>query len=156
MVARLAIRLGRLSISAESPNGAVIGTVENGLSVHIVQTLQDNQGRSWSSLERPSNHQTLGWVFRDYITCTAGAVTAQYDNPHVSPSTAPPPEAPKDTPQLKQARTFLEDAQKFIAEQKSVPELSAIANEAATLKIAISKYDEAAAPSIHRAFEVAS
>jgi uncharacterized protein YecT (DUF1311 family) len=51
-----------------SPDGDVIGTVDNGLSVQIVQTLQDDRGRYWSSIERASNHETLGWVFRNYIT----------------------------------------------------------------------------------------
>ena len=52
---------------------------------------------------------------------------------------------PTETPRLRQARVFLEDAQKFIAEQQSPPGISAIANEAANLQIALSKFDEAGA-----------
>ena len=29
-----------------------------------------DHGRSWSGIEHPSDHRTLGWVFREYITCT--------------------------------------------------------------------------------------
>jgi uncharacterized protein len=51
----------------------------------------------------------------------------------------------KETAKLKEARVFLEDIQKFVAGQKTVPSISAIAKEAANLQIAISKFDEAGA-----------
>jgi tetratricopeptide (TPR) repeat protein len=48
-----------------------------------------------------------------------------------------------DTPNLKRARVFLEDVQAFVAEQNPVPpSISQIATRAATLQIAISKFDE--------------
>lgn len=53
-----------------------------------------------------------------------------------------PPQPPKDTAKLKEARVFLEDAKRFIADQRTVPSISAIANEAATLQIALDKFDE--------------
>jgi peptidoglycan hydrolase-like protein with peptidoglycan-binding domain len=132
-----------------APNGAILGNVSNGVPVHILQTTQDNAGRSWVLIERLPDNQSLGWVFRNYITC--GEVTAR-DNTTGNTSGVPPPpptplqtQPPQDTLRLKQARVFLEDAHKFIAEQNTVPGISAIANEAANLKIALSIYDEARA-----------
>jgi hypothetical protein len=71
------------------------------------------------------------------------------NNPPVTagPAVVPNPAStsPHETAKLKEARVFLNDAQKFIAEQKSVPAISAIANEAANLKIALTNFDEAGA-----------
>jgi peptidoglycan hydrolase-like protein with peptidoglycan-binding domain len=56
-----------------------------------------------------------------------------------------PASAPKETPKIKEAHAFLADSKKFIADQKSVPAISAIATEAANLQVALDKADEAAA-----------
>jgi hypothetical protein len=62
------------------------------------------------------------------------------------PLTQPqPPQPPKDTKRLKEARMFMDDAKTFIADQKSVPSISVIAKEAANLQIALDKFDEPAA-----------
>ena len=53
----------------------------------------------------------------------------------------PPPE----TENLKQARIFLEDIRKFIAEQTTVFPIPPIATEAANLQLALNKFDEASA-----------
>jgi tetratricopeptide (TPR) repeat protein/peptidoglycan hydrolase-like protein with peptidoglycan-binding domain/uncharacterized protein YecT (DUF1311 family) len=62
----------------------------------------------------------------------------------LEPSSAGPGNSPepKDTARLKESRVFLEDAQKFIAGQTTVPSIAAIATEAATLQIALTKFDE--------------
>jgi tetratricopeptide (TPR) repeat protein len=73
---------------------------------------------------------------------------ADLDNPPAGGPAIPPkpvPAPPQDTPKLKEARVFLDDAQKFIAGQQTVPSISAIAKEAANLKIAVSNFDEAGA-----------
>jgi uncharacterized protein len=49
---------------------------------------------------------------------------------------------PIETAKLKEAKAFLEDSKRFIADQKSVPSISAIAHEAAALQISIDKLDE--------------
>jgi uncharacterized protein len=139
-----------------APNGAIVGNVNNGVLVQIVQTVQDNGGRSWSLIQRFPDNQNLGWVFRSYVTC--GEVTAGNNTngntlgvppppspPSSIPTSTPPTLPATDTARLKQARVFLQDAQKFIVEQQSVSGISAIANEAASLQIALSKFDEAGA-----------
>ena len=64
--------------------------------------------------------------------------------PHAdqAPRPAPAPSQPKDTPELKEARIFLDDAQKFLAQQQEVPPtITSIANEAARLQVAITNSD---------------
>jgi hypothetical protein len=56
--------------------------------------------------------------------------------PSTNAPTAPP------APPIETAKAFLEDSKKFIADQKSVPSISAIAHEAAELQIAIDIFDE--------------
>ena len=123
-----------------SPSGEITGTVTNGLQVHLVRTEQDTSGRSWSLIEQVGDDRTLGWVYREYIDCasvnTGGPQKLAQQPP---PQPAPPP---KDTAELKEARPFLEDAKKFIAGQQAVPTISAIANEAANLQIAVDKFDD--------------
>ncbi len=122
-----------------TPDGDIVGAVNNGLSVRLVQSDQDTRGRSWSLIARLPDNHTLGWVYREYVICVAEA------NPD-SPSTPqPPPQPPKETPRLKQARVLLEDAQKFLASQQTVSGMPAIASEAANLQIALNNFDEPAA-----------
>ena len=74
---------------------------------------------------------------------------AALDNPTIAASAVSKPlQTPlpvKETEKLSEARSFLDDSKLFIAEQKSVPSISAIANEAAALQIALDKSDEFAA-----------
>ena len=37
----------------------IVGVVNNGVSVHIVQTVQDNGGRSWALIQRLPDNQNL-------------------------------------------------------------------------------------------------
>ena len=69
---------------------------------------------------------------------------AALDNPGIG-GVLPPVNQPKETAKIKEARAFLADFKKFIADQKSVPSISAIATEAANLQVALDKVDEAAA-----------
>lgn len=119
-----------------SPEGEVSGTVENGIQVHLVRTDQDARGRRWSLIALGSN-QPLGWVYRDYINCAPSGAESKEQPPQQSPP-------PKDTPKLREARAFLDDAKKFISDQNAVPSISLIANEAANLQISLDKFDEAA------------
>jgi peptidoglycan hydrolase-like protein with peptidoglycan-binding domain/uncharacterized protein YecT (DUF1311 family) len=119
-----------------SPNGNIVETLENGVQVRLVRTDQGPGGRLWSLIERVSDNQTIGWIYREYIDCASTIV---------GPEPPQQPQQPKDTLQLKEARAFLEDAKKFIAVQKAVPSISTIANEAANLQIALDKFDEPSA-----------
>jgi hypothetical protein len=107
--------------------------------LHILRIQQDTRGRDWALIKRPSEAQALGWIFRDFLSCTQ---TAQGPSPPASPSapSAPPPRI--ETARLKDARIFLDDAKKFIGQQKSVPSISEIAEQAANLQTALNQFDE--------------
>ena len=60
--------------------------------------------------------------------------------PTIWPSPPPPPRI--DTVRLKEARIFLEDTKIFISQQRSVPAISEIAEEAANLQMALNQFDE--------------
>ena len=53
-----------------TPNGDIVGAVNNGVSVRLVQTNQDTRGRFWSLISRVADNQTLGWVYREYVACS--------------------------------------------------------------------------------------
>jgi peptidoglycan hydrolase-like protein with peptidoglycan-binding domain/uncharacterized protein YecT (DUF1311 family) len=122
-----------------TPDGDIVGAVNNGLSVRLVQSDQDTRGRSWSLIARLPDNHTLGWVYREYVICVAEA------NPEPPNTPQPPLQPPRETPRLKQARVFLEDAQKFLTSQQAVSGMPAIASEAAKLQIALNDFDEAGA-----------
>jgi uncharacterized protein len=85
-------------------------------------------------LTAPQRHELLHGKSR---------VEAQAPGSNQSQTQEPvPPSPPIETAKLKEARAFLEDSKKYIADQKSVPSISAIAHEAAALQISIDKLDE--------------
>lgn len=52
----------------DNPNGAVIGSIRNGLIVFIRDGASDGMGRPWVLISSPTG-TTLGWVFREFISC---------------------------------------------------------------------------------------
>jgi hypothetical protein len=117
--------------------------------LQILGIKQDARGRDWALIKRPGGERALGWAFRDYLSCPP-TQTARGPTPPVSPSAVSPPPQPTSPPRietakLKQARIFLEDTKKFIGQQKSVPSISEIAKEAASLQLALNQFDESGA-----------
>jgi hypothetical protein len=51
------------------PNGAIIGTMPNGLLVSIRDTARDNRGRPWALVAQFETGRRLGWVFREFVSC---------------------------------------------------------------------------------------
>jgi uncharacterized protein YgiM (DUF1202 family) len=51
----------------KSPNGRVVGTVENGSNVRIVGSSQDRKGRPWAKIRGDSG--ATGWILRDFVSC---------------------------------------------------------------------------------------
>jgi hypothetical protein len=45
-----------------TPNGQIIGTLRNGVSVAIQGTAYDSGGRLWANIG-------IGWVFREFVSC---------------------------------------------------------------------------------------
>ena len=52
-----------------SPYGQVIGTLDNGQSVAIIDHTVDNRGRDWVYVSDPETERPIGWVFREYVVC---------------------------------------------------------------------------------------
>jgi uncharacterized protein len=122
------------------PNGPIVDTLTNGTDLRVLDRQRDERGRDWVLVTLPGKGDPLGWAFGEFIDC----------KPRVAgptpPPVPPPPPAPRiETSRLKEARIFLEDAKKFIGQQTTVPSLSEIAKEAASLQLAVNQFDEHAA-----------
>lgn len=53
----------------DSPNGAVIARLPNGLLVTRLRVAGDERGRPWAYVVDRSTGEPLGWVFREFIAC---------------------------------------------------------------------------------------
>ncbi|WP_439574303.1 peptide-binding protein [Phreatobacter sp.] len=53
----------------DSPNGAIIGRLRNGLLVTRVRDGEDERGRPWAYVTDRSTGEPLGWVYREFIAC---------------------------------------------------------------------------------------
>ncbi len=51
----------------KSPNGRVIGTLENGSNVRIVGSARDKKGRPWAKIRGDSG--ATGWISREFVSC---------------------------------------------------------------------------------------
>ncbi|MDR3413470.1 MAG: hypothetical protein P4L87_21365 [Formivibrio sp.] len=147
-----------LNVRTQPNGGDVVDTLSNGTQVRLGRSQTDTRGHGWSEIERVGSNRTLGWVFRDYIDCASVVAKqaepepeqprqaeTQPEQPRQAETQPEQPRRPIETARLKEARAFLDDSKNFIGEQKSVPSISAIANEAAGLQIALDKFDEPAA-----------
>jgi hypothetical protein len=61
-----------------SPNGRIVGTVENGMLVSVLDSTTDRRGHGWVYVGNAADRMPIGWVFRDYINCRADRGTATY------------------------------------------------------------------------------
>lgn len=50
------------------PNGRLLGALQNGLPVGVVEQVLDDRGRPWVFITGRDG-TTLGWVFREYLSC---------------------------------------------------------------------------------------
>ena len=51
-----------------SPNGAILGALYNGTTVHMLGSAVDSDGRPWAYVE-PQGPGRVGWVFGAFLTC---------------------------------------------------------------------------------------
>ena len=54
-----------------SPNGRILRKIANGTVVFIEDTSYDSKNRAWAQISIPvrNGRRTLGWVFREFISC---------------------------------------------------------------------------------------
>jgi S1-C subfamily serine protease len=58
-----------------SPNGRILGTLENGLVLKILDETTDRNGSSWSYVARAEDDMPIGWVYGNYLDCRTDAVS---------------------------------------------------------------------------------
>ncbi|WP_219725440.1 SH3 domain-containing protein, partial [Fischerella thermalis] len=51
----------------KSPNGQIIGTIENNTEVDIYEIVRDEKNRPWAKVGFEG--RVWGWVFREFISC---------------------------------------------------------------------------------------
>ena len=51
------------------PNGRIVGTLENGLLVTVLDRAADGNGKPWVYIANFQTGAPLGWVFREFIAC---------------------------------------------------------------------------------------
>ena len=51
-----------------APYGRIVGALENGQVVSVLDSSMDNQGRPWVYVADNTGNP-LGWVYREYIVC---------------------------------------------------------------------------------------
>jgi hypothetical protein len=51
-----------------TPNGAIIGTVRNGVTVRAM-SVESHRGRPWALVERLAADNAVGWVYDPYLKC---------------------------------------------------------------------------------------
>ena len=55
-----------------TPNGQIVGTLNNGYQVTVLDRTSDRRGKSWVYVGNYENNKPIGWVAREFIAC-AGA-----------------------------------------------------------------------------------
>jgi Trypsin-like peptidase domain len=58
-----------------SPNGAVLGTLENGVIVAILDQTTDRGGAPWTYVGRADDGMPIGWVYGNYLDCRTHSVS---------------------------------------------------------------------------------
>lgn len=53
----------------EEPNGAILGTWENGVRVRPYEEVKAANGKTWYAVERFADDNAIGWVFDPYLSC---------------------------------------------------------------------------------------
>jgi Bacterial SH3 domain len=51
------------------PNGAIVGTLLNGVLVSVIDRTLDDRGRPWVYIASYDSGRPIGWVFREFISC---------------------------------------------------------------------------------------
>jgi hypothetical protein len=54
----------------DSPNGKIVATLANGLPVLIVDNKTAANGKPWVKIMDPGTQKPIGWVFREFVSCS--------------------------------------------------------------------------------------
>jgi uncharacterized protein len=70
-----------------SPNGRIVGTLGNGMSVAILDRMTDRKGETWVYVGGPEDRMPMGWVYANYLDCRT--YTASNNQPNRAPYREP-------------------------------------------------------------------
>jgi Bacterial SH3 domain len=59
-----------------TPNGHIVGTLNNGEQVTVLDRSSDRKGKSWVYVGNYEDSKPIGWVFREFIACGVERVPA--------------------------------------------------------------------------------
>jgi hypothetical protein len=65
-----------------TPNGHVVGTLNNGIEVSVLDHASDRSGKAWVYVGTYDDNKPIGWVYREFIDC---AVANRDDEPEQKP-----------------------------------------------------------------------
>jgi hypothetical protein len=51
-----------------APNGEVLGTLPNGVTIRVIGQTRDSRGRAWAEVETEGSRASV-WVFREFVSC---------------------------------------------------------------------------------------
>jgi hypothetical protein len=52
-----------------APHGRILGAIDNGFLVSIIDQARDRNGKPWVYVARHDDGRPMGWVFREFIAC---------------------------------------------------------------------------------------
>jgi Bacterial SH3 domain/Tetratricopeptide repeat len=59
-----------------TPNGHIVGTLNNGDEVTVLDHTSDRRGKTWVYVGNYEDNKPIGWVFREFIACGVEQVPA--------------------------------------------------------------------------------
>jgi hypothetical protein len=60
-----------------SPNGHIVGTLQNGVQVSVLDRAVDRKKQAWVYVGHSEDQSPIGWVYRDFIACKSNGTASQ-------------------------------------------------------------------------------
>jgi hypothetical protein len=60
-----------------SPNGHIVGTLQNGVQVSVVDRAVGRKKQTWVYVRHSENQSPIGWVYREFIACKSDGTASQ-------------------------------------------------------------------------------
>jgi Bacterial SH3 domain len=60
-----------------SPNGHIVGTLQNGVQVSVLDRAVDRKKQAWVYVGHSEDQSPIGWVYREFIACKSDGTASQ-------------------------------------------------------------------------------
>ena len=60
-----------------SPNGHIVGTLQNGVQVSVLDRVVDRKKQAWVYVGHSEDQSPIGWVYREFIACKSDGTASQ-------------------------------------------------------------------------------